>query len=73
MVWSGVIDPDGEQSHFWHYTSGVKVDNTWFLISDTKTLRQQKLQCSFNDISIPYILVYGRITNFLQKLVLHQS
>ena len=65
MVLSGVIYHEGEQSHFGHYTFGVKVDNTWFLISDTKILRQGKLQYSSKDISIPYILIYERITNFL--------
>ena len=43
MVLSGVIYHEGEQSHCRHYTSGVNVDNTWFLISDTRILRQQKL------------------------------
>ena len=43
MVLSGVIYHEGEQSHCGHYTSGVNVDNTWFLISDTRILRQQKL------------------------------
>ena len=40
MVLSGVIYYEGEQSHCGHYTSGVKVDNTWFLISDTRILKQ---------------------------------
>ena len=43
MVLSGVIYQEGEQSHCGHYTSGVNVNNTWFLISDTRILRQQKL------------------------------
>ena len=42
-VLSGVIYHEGEQSHYRHYTSGVNVDDTWFLISDTRILRQQKL------------------------------
>ena len=79
MVLSGVI----HQPHCGHYTFGVKVGNTWSLISDTRMLRQQKLQCSSKDISVPYILIYERITNFLaapsislngtQKLVLKQN
>ena len=40
MVLSGVIYREGEQSHCGHYTAGVNVDNTWFLISDTRILRQ---------------------------------
>ena len=43
MVLSGVIYHEGEQSHCKHYTSGVNVDNTSFLISDTRILRQRKL------------------------------
>ena len=78
MVLSGVIY-EGEQSHCRHYKS----DNTWFLMSDTRILRQQYLQCSLRDIIVPYILICERITNFLtappisfyvlQKLVLHQN
>ena len=60
MALSGVIYHEGEQSHCGHYTSGVNVDNAWFLISATRILRQQKLQCSSRDISVPYILIYKR-------------
>ena len=65
MVLPGVICHEGEQSHCENYASGVKVDNTWFLISETRILRQQKLRCSSKDISVPYILIYERMTNFL--------
>ena len=65
MVLSGVIYHECEQSHCGHYTSGVNVDNTWFLISDTRILRQQKLQCSSRDISVLYILIYKKKSNFL--------
>ena len=41
------------------------MDNTWFLISDTRILRQQKLQCSSRDISVPYILIYKKRSDFL--------
>ena len=58
MVLSGVIYQDVEHSHCGHYTSGVNVDNTWFLTSDTKILSQQKLQCNIRDISVPYISIY---------------
>ena len=43
-----------------------KVDNTWFLISDARILRHQKLQCSSKDIIVPYIVIYERVTNFLR-------
>ena len=58
MVLSGVIYQDVEHSHCGYYTSGVNVDNTWFLTSDTKILSQQKLQCNIRDISVPYISIY---------------
>ena len=65
IVLYGVIYHEGEQSHCGHYTSGVDLDNTWFLISDTRILRQQKLQCSSRDISVPYKLVYKKKSNDL--------
>ena len=65
MVLSGVIYREGEQSHCGHYASGVNMDNTWFLISDTRILRQQKPQCSSRDISVLYILIYKKKSNFL--------
>ena len=40
MVLSGVIYHEGEQPNCRHYTSGVTVDNMWFLSSDTRILRQ---------------------------------
>ena len=55
MFLSGVNNyHEGEQSHYEH-TSGVNVNNTWFLTSDTRILRQQKRQCNARDTSIPYI------------------
>ena len=38
---------------------------TLFLISDTRILRQQKLRCSSSDISVPYLLIYKKKSNFL--------
>ena len=38
--------------HSGHYTSRVKVNNTWLLIYDTRILRKQKLLCSSKHISI---------------------
>ena len=60
MFLSGVNYHEGEQSHYEHYTSGVNMSNTWFLISDTRILRQQKRQCNSRDTSIPYILIYKK-------------
>ena len=65
MVFSAAIYHEGEQSHCGHYRSGVDVCNTWFLISDTRILRQEKLQCSSKDITVPYILIYKKIIKFL--------
>ena len=39
IVLSGVIYHEGEQSYRGLYTSGVNLNNTWFLISDTRILR----------------------------------
>ena len=63
MVLSGVIYHEGEQCHCGHYTSEVNMNNTWFLINDTRILRQQKLQCDSRDTSVPYILIHTK--NFL--------
>ena len=68
MVLSGIIYHEGEQSPCGHYRSGVKVSNTWFLISDTRILKKQKLLCSSKDISVPYIIIYEKITKFLTAL-----
>ena len=65
MVLSHVNYHEGEQSCCEHYASEVKVDNTWFLISDARISLQQKRKCSSKNISVSYILIYKRITNFL--------
>ena len=44
--------------HCGHYTSGVNVNNTWFLISDTRILRQQKPQCNSRDTPVANVLIY---------------
>ena len=51
---------DEEISLWGHYTSEVNVNNTWFLISDTRILMQQKLHCNSSDTSAPYILIYKK-------------
>ena len=62
-----VIYQEGEQSHYGYYcTSDVKIDNTWFLISDSRILRQHKLQCNTKDINVPQMLSYKKISNFLE-------
>ena len=65
MAFSGIIYHEREQSHCGHYTSEVKVNSTWFLIGDTRILRKQKLLCSSKDSSVPYTLIYEKITKFL--------
>ena len=56
---------NGEHSYCGPYISGVKLENTWFFISDTGILKQEKLQCNSRDMSVPYILIYKRRNNFL--------
>ena len=68
MALPGIIYHEGEQSRCGHYTSRVKVNNTWFLISNTRILRKQKLLCSSKDISVPYKLIYEKTTDFLSAL-----
>ena len=41
------------------------MDNTCFLISNTRILRQQKLQCGSRDISARYILICKKKSHFL--------
>ena len=65
MVLSGVICHEGEQPHCGHCMSGVRVDSTWVSISDTRILRQQKVQYSARDISDPHILICKKRSNFL--------
>ena len=65
MVLADVICHEGEQSHCRHYISGVNLGNTWFLISDTRILRQQKLQCNSRNIIVTYILICKKKNNFL--------
>ena len=63
MVLSGVIYHEGQQSHCRHYSSGVNLDNMWFLISDPRILKQLKLQCCSRDTSVLYILIYKKRSN----------
>ena len=65
VVLSGVIYHERKQSHCGHYTSGVNLNSNWLLISDTKILRQQKLQCNSRDTSVPYIYIYIYIYIYL--------
>ena len=55
MVLSSDIYHEGEQSHCRYYTLGVNVDNTWFLISDTRILQQQKMKGGSRNTYVPYI------------------
>ena len=65
MVLSGVIYHKGQQSDHGYYTSGVKINNTWFSISDTRVLRQKKCQCNPRDVSVPNILIFERRNNLV--------
>ena len=64
-VLSGIIYHVGEQFHCGQYTSRVNVDSTWFLISDTRILRQQKLKCCSRDTSVSILVIYKKRSNFL--------
>ena len=55
----------GEKSLCGHYKSEDNMDNILFLVSDTRILRQRKLQYSSRDISGPCILICKKRNNFL--------
>ena len=64
MLLSGTIYGEGQQSGCGHCTSGVKLENIWFLISDTRILKQQDLPRTSRDVSVLYILNYKRRNTF---------
>ena len=69
VVLFSVIYHEGEQSDCRHYTSGFMMENTWFLICDTKFWGQQKLQCNSRNIIVTYILFCKKRSNrFLTSL-----
>lgn len=65
MLLSGILHQEGGQYDCEHCTFGVKLENTSFLISDARLLKQQKLQRNSRHKSVPYILIYERKNNFL--------
>ena len=60
MSLSGIVYHEGEQSHSGHYTSGVKINDSWVLISDSVVLRQHNLSCTKRDAIVPYILLHKK-------------
>ena len=61
MTLHAIIYHKGEQANSGHYTSGVKINDRWFLISDSTVLNQEvKLSCTAKDTSVPYILIYKK-------------
>ena len=42
----GIIYHEGEQANSGHYTSRVKVNDRWFLISDSNVMNQDELSCA---------------------------
>ena len=66
MSLSGIVYHEGEQSHSGHYTSGVKINDSWVLISDSIVLRQHNLSCTKRDASVPYILIYKKRNDFVR-------
>ena len=68
MTLHAIVYHEGEQSNSGHYTSGVKMNNTWFMISDLVVLNQQKLTCSERDSSVPYILIYKKRSDVITFL-----
>ena len=49
-----------EQPHCGHYTSRVKVNNTWFLIADTRILRHRNYNVTQSiSVFLTYLFIKG--------------
>ena len=65
MTLDGVIYHEGNQPNSGHYVSGVKVNERWFLISDSN------VSCQLIDLSaqissrVPYMLLYKKKSNMI--------
>ena len=64
MTLHAIIYHQGEQANSGHYTSAVKINDSWFMISDSIVSNQDvKLSCSAEDTSVPYVLIYKKKTD----------
>ena len=61
----GVISHEGKSMNSGHYTSTIKLNNTWFICNDTAIHGDGRFVCSNNDYITPYILVYKKVNDFI--------
>ena len=61
----GIIWHEGNSMNSGHYTSTIKVNNTWFIANDTAIREGRRFVCSNNDYITPYVLVYKTVTDFI--------
>ena len=65
LLLQGVIWHEGNSMNSGHYTSTVKLNNTWFICNDTAIHGGGRFVCSNNDYITPYILVYKKVNDFI--------
>ena len=61
----GIIWHEGNSMNSRHYTSTVKVNNTWFIANDTAIREGGRFVCSNNDYITLYVLGYKKVTDFI--------
>ena len=60
----GIIYHEGEQANSGHYTSRVKVNDRWFLISDSNVMDQdEQSRALIGTTNVPYMLIYKKKSN----------
>ena len=68
MTLTGIIYHEGDQPNYGHYTCGVRIEDAWYLISDTVVLRNHKVTSMQGASSVPYIIVYKKRHNIVSSL-----
>ena len=61
----GVISHEGKSMNSGHYTSTVKLNNTWFICNNIAIHGGGRFVCSNNDYNTLYILVYKKVNDFI--------
>ena len=67
---SAIIYHDGPNTASGHYTSSIKINETWFTINDTKVSEGAKFFCLSTEITTPYLLIYkieASVTNAIRN------
>ena len=61
----GVIWHEGNSMNSGHYTSTIKLNNTWFICNDTAIRGGGRFVCSNHDYITPYILLYKKVNDLI--------